>query len=353
MLNGPIEHVVKQSVLCTYVLSQPFAFYVDAYPALQNEQLLEAEQLQYGQHGEAVRILQQKLNKLSYFDDNIDGDYGLLTEHALKNFQANHNLNISGQANLKTLNTVIDEEKKQYKDQLEEMSGSIHPGMDVSDVKIVQRALDYFGYYQGEIDGIYGPLTQKALETAEDEHDMELIDHEAIQALYEQEQNTQPNTGNEEQADNTQPDDKAEEKQDTEETVNEASEQEPKQADVTSTQHQQAIEAARAQIGTPYVWGGDSPGGFDCSGFIQYIFQIEGISVPRTVSDMWNFSTQVDSPSVGDLVFFETYKPGPSHMGIYIGDGQFIHAGESRGVEISKLSDTYWDDRYLGTGRVP
>lgn len=341
MLNGTIEHVVKQSVLYSYVLSQPFAVYVDAYPVLQNEQLLEAEQLQYGQHGETVRGLQQKLNKLSYFDDKLDGDYGVLTEHALKNFQKNHDLKITGQANLKTLNTVIGEEKKQYEKQLEELSGSIHPEMPPSDVEIVQRALDYFGYYKGEIDGIYGPLTQQALEIAEEDRDTELIDDEALKALYEQNQSEQ-NTQDEEPAEN----------QDTEETTQEESSQDTKQVNVTSTNYSQAIEAARAQIGTPYVWGGDSPGGFDCSGFIQYIFQTEGISLPRTVSDTWNFTTQVDSPSVGDLVFFETYKPGPSHMGIYIGDGKFIHAGESRGVETSKLSDSYWEERYLGAGRV-
>lgn len=342
MLNGTIEHVVKQSVLFSYVLSQPFAVYVDAYPALQNEQLLEAEQLQYGQHGETVRILQHKLNNLSYFDDKIDGDYGVLTEHALKNFQKQQNLAITGQANQKTLNTVVDEEKKQHKEQLEDMSGSIYPGMKKSDVKIVQRALDYFGYYKGEIDGLYGPLTQQALEIAEEEHDMELVDDDALKRLYEQNQSEQ-NIQNEKPSEN----------RNNEQTTEEISSQEEvKQVSVTSTNHSQAIEAARAQIGTPYVWGGESPGGFDCSGFIQYIFQMEGISLPRTVSETWNFTTQVDSPSVGDLVFFETYKPGPSHMGIYIGDGQFIHAGESRGVESSKLSNSYWKERYLGAGRI-
>ncbi|QKY69168.1 NlpC/P60 family protein [Lentibacillus sp. CBA3610] len=349
MLNGTMEHVVKQSILYSYVLSQPFAFYVDAYPVQQNEQLIEAEQLQYGQHGETVRILQQKLNKLSYFDDTIDGDYGLLTEHALKNFQANHDLKVTGQANFKTLNSVVDREKKQYEEQLDELSGSIHPGMPSSDVEIVQRALEYFGYYKGEIDGLYGPLTQKALEKAEQEHDTELIDDAALKALYEENQSEQQDN---EQAPQETIQQTTEDETPQEETNQAETTQEPKQVNVTSTNHPEAIEAARAQIGTPYVWGGESPGGFDCSGFIQYIFQAEGISLPRTVSDTWNFTTQVDSPSVGDLVFFETYKPGPSHMGIYIGDGKFIHAGESNGVETSKLSQSYWQDRYLGAGRV-
>ncbi|MGP4107146.1 C40 family peptidase [Virgibacillus sp. L01] len=340
MLNGTMEHVVKQSVLYSYVLSQPFAFYVSAYPIHQNKQLLEADQLQYGEHGESVRVLQHKLNKLSYYDDEINGDFTVLTEHALKKFQADNNITINGQADIKTLTTIINKEKQKYMAQINEMSESIYPGMQSKDVKIAQHALQYFGYYEGEIDGIYGPLTKKALKIAEDKHGLELIDESeqvtesSLTALYEKDEENEQNI--EQKA-------KQEVKEKTQET---------KKAEVTSANFSGAIDAAYAQIGTPYVWGGESPGGFDCSGFIQYIFQTQNIVMPRTVSDAWNFTQHVDSPSVGNLVFFETYKPGPSHMGIYIGDGKFIHAGESRGVEISKLSTSYWDQRYLGARRV-
>ena len=112
------------------------------------------------------------------------------------------------------------------------------------------------------------------------------------------------------------------------------------------------IQTARAQIGTPYKWGGTSPGGFDCSGFLQFVYQAEDIQIPRTVSDIWNYGTPVEQPSVGDLIFFETYKPGPSHAGIYLGDGKFIHAGESRGVEISEMDNPYWSPKYLGAKRI-
>lgn len=92
--------------------------------------------------------------------------------------------------------------------------------------------------------------------------------------------------------------------------------------------------------------------GFDCSGFIQYIFRQNGVSVPRTAAEQWNKGTSVSSPSVGDVVFFETYKAGPSHNGIYIGDNKFIHAGSSRGVEVADMNNSYWKPRYLGAKRL-
>ncbi|WP_425388932.1 C40 family peptidase [Bacillus marinisedimentorum] len=110
--------------------------------------------------------------------------------------------------------------------------------------------------------------------------------------------------------------------------------------------------AARRYIGTPYRWGGTTPAGFDCSGFLKHVFAKQGVNIPRTVSDIWNFGTDVTKPSVGDILFFQTYKPGPSHAGIYLGDGKFIHAGSSKGVTVSKLDTSYWKSRYLGTKRM-
>src|SRR5699024_2363361 len=110
--------------------------------------------------------------------------------------------------------------------------------------------------------------------------------------------------------------------------------------------------AAKEQTGVRYQWGGTSPDGFDCSGFIQYAFQQHGISIPRTVSEIWNQTTHIAQPSIGDLVFFETYKKGSSHICIYLGNDQYIHAGESSGVTTSTLSQDYWQTRYLGSRRV-
>ncbi len=114
----------------------------------------------------------------------------------------------------------------------------------------------------------------------------------------------------------------------------------------------QLISIAKAQLGTPYVWGGSAVGGFDCSGYIYYIFNQAGIKMPRTNTNGYDArSYDISNPQVGDLVFFaNTYKPGISHMGIYLGNNNFIHAGGDR-VQITSLSDKYWGKKFDGFKR--
>lgn len=347
MLNGTVGQVVKRSLLYSYVLSQPLAVYVDAYPVMDNKMLLEADDMQYGEHGQMVRIVQQKLQTLSYYDDDIDGEYGVFTEHSLKKFQKEHDIDMNGQVDHSTKEGLIHAEKQVYLDQLKELSGSVQLGMHNEDVEIIQESLKYFGYYEGEIDGIYGPLTTKALEIAEDEYDLSLTDEvteDDMEQLYEDTAETQDETGDIEAEDTDETEDA---ELNTEAESGEGDIQQIETKETTSV-----VETAQSLIDTPYVWGGDSVDGFDCSGFIHYVYEEQGITTPRTVSDIWNFADPVDEPSVGDLVFFETYKPGPSHMGVYLGNGEFIHASESSGVTKSELDASYWQDRYLGAKRI-
>ncbi|WP_100332388.1 peptidoglycan endopeptidase [Bacillus xiapuensis] len=105
---------------------------------------------------------------------------------------------------------------------------------------------------------------------------------------------------------------------------------------------------AKKHMGTPYVWGGSKPSGFDCSGFIYYVFNQTGKKIPRTNTDgYYSRSYYVNKPQPGDLVFFvNTYKRGISHMGIYIGGNQFIQASSSHGITITSLDNSYFKQRF-------
>jgi cell wall-associated NlpC family hydrolase len=105
-------------------------------------------------------------------------------------------------------------------------------------------------------------------------------------------------------------------------------------------------------LGVPYVFGGTSTAGFDCSGYVQHVFAMLGISLPRTADAQYDAGHRVvGGMRPGDLVFFQTYAPGPSHVGIYLGSGKFVHASSSQGVTVSKLSEPYWAARFIGAKR--
>ena len=118
----------------------------------------------------------------------------------------------------------------------------------------------------------------------------------------------------------------------------------------------QILAEAQKYLGTPYVYGGASPSGFDCSGFVYYVLKQLGYAPYRTPADQYQQGTYVakEDLQVGDIVFFaNTYGSGLSHVGIYAGNGQFIHSPNSRStVSYSDLTSGYWANHYYGARRM-
>ena len=107
--------------------------------------------------------------------------------------------------------------------------------------------------------------------------------------------------------------------------------------------------------GVPYRNGGADPKGFDCSGFTQYVYAQYGIALPREVREQFNSGKSIGSHDLapGDLIFFSTTEPGPTHVGIVVGGDEFVHAPSSTGVvRVERLGSGYWAPRYLGARRV-
>ncbi|MCP3031612.1 NlpC/P60 family protein [Halobacillus sp. A1] len=115
------------------------------------------------------------------------------------------------------------------------------------------------------------------------------------------------------------------------------------------------VAGAHEYLGVPYEFGGETPEAFDCSGFIQHVFEeVSDIYLPRTTDQQWETGEEVDLEDIepGDVLFFsDTYREGISHNGIYIGGGQFIHASRTQEVTTSYVSADYWQEKFTGVKR--
>ncbi len=128
----------------------------------------------------------------------------------------------------------------------------------------------------------------------------------------------------------------------------------PASRDSSTATVRRVVQTSLRYTGVPYVFGGTSPSGFDCSGFTRYVFSQSGVYLPRTADEQFEVGRPVAYSRLqpGDLVFFSTYASGASHSGIYIGDDKFISATSSSGVAITSMNSSYWGPRYVGARRV-
>ncbi|SFE60404.1 Putative peptidoglycan binding domain-containing protein [Alteribacillus iranensis] len=289
--------------------------------------------LSIGDKGNEISQLQQQLKDLGYYKSNVTGVFGPITEEAVRKFQRKNSLTVDGMAGPKTLNKLRHNPKQsstvtnQSVETNSSSSSVLRYQSRGTEVERLQNELRQLGYMKMEATGVYGEVTEQAVRSFQQAHGLTAdgiagpVTHRAIQqALH----------GN-----------VASESQQKKQTPPSGS-----KVDVTNL-----VADAAEHVGTPYVWGGTSSSGFDCSGFLQYVFRDNGVELPRTVAGIYDAGTSVSNPRVGDIVFFETYTSGPSHAGIYLGNNQFIHAGTSTGVTVSNLTSSYWEERYIGTRR--
>ncbi len=198
-------------------------------------------------------------------------------------------------------------------------AGAYREGDTGEDVVAIQSRLASLGYNPGGSDGDFGSLTTEAVKRFQQDRGMEadgLVGAETYRALLGREI--------------------------------------PVSRDGSSATLRRVIQTASRYLGVPYVFGGTTPDGFDCSGFTRYVYGQSGIFLPRTADAQYGVGqpVSINRLQAGDLVFFSTYEEGISHSGIYLGNGQFISATSSQGVAVASLNSGYWGARYMGARRV-
>ncbi|MFI4967790.1 MAG: C40 family peptidase [Gammaproteobacteria bacterium] len=117
---------------------------------------------------------------------------------------------------------------------------------------------------------------------------------------------------------------------------------------------QESVHRAESQVGAPYIYGGDTPQGFDCSGLVEYVYGQAGVHLPRTAEGQYNKTPRVTRGAIqpGDILFFSSDSGNLMHVGIYIGSHWFVHAPDSgKSVSSARLDSEYWKGHYLGAGR--
>ena len=280
--------------------------------------------LKKGSNNQDVQVLQEKLIELKFLDiDQTTTYYNDATVQAVKDFQAFYGLTADGAFGSKTFEVF----EKVTKFTALEFKEILRVNSEGEEVKALQERLEIMGFLSKEdIDSKYGPTTEQAVKDFQEMYQLttdgiagEATINAINQALSGSKRMKRPTTSR----------------------------------GGLSSRDSGIISSAKKYLGVPYRFGGTSSSGFDCSGFTQTVYKSQGINVPRTTSGQAAYGTRISKSELtpGDLVIFSgTYKSGPSHAGIYLGNGDFIHSSSNRGVTINNLNENYYS-RHFSYGR--
>lgn len=293
--------------------------------------------LKKGMRNEDVQVLQQHLKDLGYFTYSSTTTYfGSITESALKDFQRDKGLVVDGYFgpnSFKTLSSSISNEKPSPPS-VEDTVGNhltyervLKLGLRGNDVKALQNALKNLGHLViNNTTTYYGTMTRNAVISFQRSQGISVDGYAGPQTI---------------------------------KTINRvlsggSSNTTPDRGDTARDRLTESIiKTAKKYLNprVPYVFGGSTPKGFDCSGYTQYVFREVGITIPRTTTGQATVGTKISKENLqpGDLIIFhDTYRAGPSHVGIYLGNNEFIHSrsGGNYGIDISNLNTNYYKEHF-------
>lgn len=293
--------------------------------------ILGDQVLQSGMVHEDIQVLQEELQELGYFkNENITPYFGSVTELALKEFQNSKNIEPTGIFDKNTYELLLAARTVELSTETNSSKTTLTFDRELSleikgdDVKLFQEALKGLGYLDIEnCTDYFGVMTKDALIVFQEANGLKpdgivgLRTVDAINKALLGRGITLPTAS--------------------------------RGAELVSLSSKLAA-TAKSFLGSRYVSGGASPKGFDCSGFTSYVYKQFGITLPRASTEQAYVGTQLSKADLlpGDLLIFSnTYKKGPSHTGIYLGNGQFIHASTSKtGVIISDLNSSYYTSKF-------
>ena len=299
---------------------------------------------QEGDSSLEVGALQRRLMELGYYDyDGFTGNYGPVTQEAIRLFQRTNGLKQDGIAGAETLTLLASEDALPYTVRLED---------EGEDVRKIQNRLKELGYLSGSADGIYGAETQKAVVSFQKQNGLTadgIFGQNTQELLYSPSAQAAPASKSSSGSS---------EKKESSASSGSSKEQETSSAS-SSGDVSQMIRFAKEQLGKKYVWSTEGPNSFDCSGFVYYVLKNSGVSTGRYSAagfsqvSSWEKIESKGDLQPGDLIFFTA--PGSSrigHTGIWLGNNQYIHASTSAGKVVISSAGSYFNENFVFGRRV-